>query len=105
MSTQIIIGLLINTLSFAYMGFTNEKTGIRVILPRIILNKVVDFIITVVLYPLSFLIILFSPGNLFVKIGICLFMHFFVNHIVWGVITGMIAGLIIRRKHKKLYDT
>lgn len=97
-----IIGLLINTLSFAYMGFTNEKTGMRGILPRFMLNKVMDFIITLILYPLSFLIILLSPGNLFVKIGICLLMQFFINHIFWGTITGVVAGLIIRRKYKKI---
>ena len=101
MNTQIVIGLVVNTLSFAYMGFTTESAGVLSIVPKILLNKYFDIANTII-YTLSFIIILTSPGNLLIKIGICLLMQFIVNHMFWGIVTGTIASKIVKRKINNL---
>lgn len=90
------MGLIINTLLFGYMGFTNEKMGVLSIIPKFLLNKYLSMVLTIS-YFLSFLIILLSPGNLLIHIIICLLMQFLINHLVWGIITGVIAGKLINR--------
>lgn len=98
MSLQLIIGILINTVTFGLMGFQNQKLGIPV--SKFLNNNFVYIIFTVVYYG-SFFIILLSPENLVLKIIICILMQFLINPTLWGAITGLIAGLIERRNKLK----
>jgi hypothetical protein len=94
-SIQLFIGILINTIAFGVMGFRNNKLGITV--PNWLDNESLQIFITIFYYA-SFLVILFSPGNLVIKIIICVLMQFLVNHAVWGIITGIIAGIFFKDK-------
>jgi len=95
MSNQLIIGIIINTLSFGVMGFRNQKLGIKT--PEILLSEVFNIPITVIYY-LSFVVILLSPESWLLKIIIAISMQFIINHILWGIITGVIAGMIARKE-------
>lgn len=94
-SMQLFIGLATNTITFGIMGFRNNKLGITV--PSWLNNEILQIFITIFYYA-SFLVILFAPGNLIIKIIICVLMQFLVNHIVWGAITGVIAGIFFKDK-------
>ena len=93
--TQLILGIIVNTLLFGYGAFFNEKTGI--ILPKTKFYIVLDVVLTIC-YFLSFLIILLAPGNLIVNIIICLSMQFLINHIVWGSLAGLVIGNIKKKE-------
>jgi hypothetical protein len=99
MSAQIIIGLAVNTLCFGWMGFTNKETGILKIAPNNKYLVILDAILTT-FYFLSFLVIIFSPGNMLINIGISLLMQIFINHLIWGTITGIISNLILKKSGK-----
>ncbi len=94
-NTQIILGIIVNTIFFGIMGVCNNKLGIPV--PQFLKNKTLQLLGTIV-YFVTFLVVLLAPGNILIKILICLLMQFLVNHIIWGAITGIIAGVIERRK-------
>ncbi len=79
------------------MAILNEKTGI--ILSRTKFYKILDIIATTG-YSFSFFIIILSPGNLIVNIIICLFLQFFMNHVIWGSLSGIIIGNAIKNKLK-----
>lgn len=98
MSTQLILSLVLNTVVFGLMGFSRNRLGITV--PRFLKNNFVGTFLTVIYFS-SFILILLSPGNLVLKILIALLMQFLINHIIWGSITGLIAGRKTR-KNKKL---
>jgi len=70
--------------------------GVSSLVPRILKNKYTDLVL-LILYLLSFSVILFSSKNIIVNILICLGMQFLFNHILWGFITGSIVG----NSHKK----
>lgn len=95
MSTQLIIGLLTNTAAFGVMGFRNQKLGIKT--PKFLQNAIFSWPL-IIIYDLSFIIILFSPESLWIKIAACLLMQFVINHLIWGVITGLIAGITAKKK-------
>lgn len=95
MSKQLIIGVIINTVAFGIMGFHKNKLGIKI--PEFLHNDVLQIMVTVV-YFASFAVILFSPENIILKIIICLLMQFVANHIVWGALTGIIAGIFFKNK-------
>jgi len=99
MSTQIIIGLIVNTLCFGWMAFTNRENGILKINPKNKYLVILDAILTA-FYFLSFLIIIFSPGNILINIVISLLMQVFFNHLIWGTITGIISSLILKKSGK-----
>ncbi|MFA6006144.1 MAG: hypothetical protein WC764_00205 [Candidatus Paceibacterota bacterium] len=94
MSILLIVGIIINTMAFGVMGFRNQKLGIKV--PKILLREIFNIPITVIYY-LSFVVILLSPDSWLQKIIIALSMQFLINHIIWGSITGIVAGIIVRR--------
>lgn len=94
MSTQLIIGIIINTLIFGVMGFRNQKLGIKT--PEFLKNNFFNTPTTII-YFLSFLIIIFSPDKLWLTIAVALLMQFVINHIIWGTITGVIAGRGIKK--------
>jgi hypothetical protein len=96
----LIIGILINTFLFGIMAFTDPKMGVSSLVPKILKNTRVGLIFTIS-YILSFLIILFSGGNLIINILVCLVMQFVINHIMWGLITGIIAGKITKNNLNK----
>jgi len=96
MSKQLIIGVIINTVAFGIMGFHKNKLGIKI--PNFLHNEILQMLITAV-YFISFVVILFSPGNLILKIIICLLMQFVINHIMWGSLTGIIAGIFFKDKN------
>ena len=89
------MGIAINTIAFGIMGFRNNKLGITI--PRWLDNEIFQIFITIFYYT-SFLVILLAPGNLIIKIIICILMQFLVNHIVWGTITGVIASIFFNKK-------
>ena len=97
MSVQLILSLVFNTIAFGLMGFGNNKLGIAV--PRFLQNKFISILITITYFS-SFIVILLSPENLILKIVVALLMQFLVNHIIWGSITGLIAGMKVRRDKK-----
>ena len=100
---MLLAGIIINTLLFGYMGFTNEKTGIPHKLPILIYNPILDLIVTVS-YPLSFLIILFAPGGFIRNVIIVILMQFIVNPILWGPITGIVAAESVKREMKRAIE-
>lgn len=95
MNKQLIIGVIINTVSFGIMGFHKNKLGIKI--PEFLHNQILQMLITAV-YFVSFVVILFSPEKIILKIIICLLMQFVINHIVWGALTGIIAGIFFKNK-------
>ena len=98
---QLYIGIAINTLIFGYMAITNKEKSLFVRLPLIFtLGGDTVVILSTFLYWASFLVILFSPGGIIRNIAICLAMQFVINHVVWAVILGVIAGLIARKDKK-----
>ena len=76
MSTQLIAGIIINTLAFGVMGFRNQKLEINT--PKFLLSEVFNWPTTIIYY-VSFLIILFSPEKLLLKITIALLMQFLIK--------------------------
>lgn len=96
-STQLIVGIIINMVAFGIMGFHKDKLGIKI--PRFLHNEILQIFITII-YFLSFAVILFSPGNLILKIVICLLMQFLINHIIWGAFAGIIAGVFFKNTNK-----
>ena len=98
MSVQLIFGLLLNTIAFGVMGLNRQQLGIK--LPQYFHNGVLQLMVTMVYYA-SFLIILFSTESLFLKIVISLLMQFVINHIVWGLIMGSVAGLFFKKPAKE----
>ncbi len=98
---MLLIGVMINTMLFGYMAFTNEKMGISHKVPQFLLNPILNTILTF-LYPLSFVFILFVPGGLIKNIIVCLLLQFIINHIVWGSIVGIISGIGSRKVVKDL---
>ncbi len=89
MSNQLILGIILNTIIFGIMSFRNNKLGI----------KTSDFLQSpwfgfplIVVDIISFIIILSSPENWWKKVVIALSMQFLFNHIIWGIITGIVAG-------------
>ncbi len=99
MSTQLILGIILNTIAFGIMGFRKQRLGINI--PPFLLSEFFNIPITLI-YFASFLIILFSPERLWLKILIALAMQFLVNHILWGTITGTIAGVKSKKERKKI---
>jgi hypothetical protein len=99
MTTQLVVGILLNTLAFGAMGFARQKLGIKT--PAFLQNDIVSILITVV-YAGSFFVILLSPGSWLLKIAICLGMQFLVNHLIWGVITGVVAGIGERKRRSAI---
>lgn len=98
MSAQLIFGLILNTIVFGLMGFSNNKLAIKI--PGFLQNRFVNILITIAYFS-SFIVILLSPENLILKIVVALLMQFLVNHIIWGSITGLIAGRKVK-KNKRL---
>ncbi len=92
----LLTGILINTFLFGYMALTNEKMGISHKMPLFLLNPILNTILTFA-YPLSFLIILLSPGGLLRNIIISIALQFLINHIIWGGVVGIIGGLDSRK--------
>jgi hypothetical protein len=77
-SIQLIIGVLFNILT-SLSPFIPKKSNI----PKEHLFKryyLVWFI--VLLHYLSFLFIIFSPGNIFINIGICILLHVLINPLI-----------------------
>lgn len=95
----LIVGIILNSLVFGVMGATNKQTGIPHLLPRFLVNPIAD-ILLLILYVVSFAIILLSPVNLFLRIIIAVVMQFLVNHLVWGLIIGTIGGLDAKKRIK-----
>jgi hypothetical protein len=91
------VGVLINTVLFSYMAFTNDKTGIPHKLPNFLLSPILSTVLTLG-YFASFLIIILSPGGLIRNIIIVLLMQFLINHILWGIIVGTIGGLLAKKR-------
>lgn len=94
MSTQLIFGLILNTTAFGLMGFSNNKLAIKI--PGFLQNRFFNILITIAYFS-SFIVILLSSEILILKIFIALLMQFLINHIIWGVITGSIAGVKTKR--------
>ncbi len=90
MSTQLIIGIIINTIIFGIMGFRNQKLGIKT--PIFLQSKLFGLPL-VIADIISFIVILSSPDVWLVKIITAFLMFFVINHVVWGVLTGLIAGV------------
>jgi len=90
MSIQILIGILVNTALFGLMGWSNNKLGLGV--PRILSHGIFNTALAP-LYFMSFGIILFSPESLFMKIVVAILLQFLINHLLWGVIIGVIARM------------
>lgn len=99
----LLLGIAINTLLFGYMAFTNDKMGISHKIPTFLLNPILNTILTF-MYPLSFILILISPGGLLRNVVISLLLQFLVNHLVWGSIVGVIGGIESRKAIKDLND-
>ena len=97
MSTQLLIGIIINTLSFGVIGWRNPKTGLSV--PKFLHSDLFNIALTFT-YFLSFAIILFSPEKLLVKIIAALLMQFLINHVIWGGIFGVITGKNAKKNTK-----
>jgi len=95
MSSLLIFGILINTIIFGIIGFRNQKLGIKI--PEFLKNDFLNTPTTIIYY-LSFLIILLSPEKLWLKIIIILLMQFVINHVLWGIITGIIAGRTTKKE-------
>lgn len=91
MSNQLILGILLNTVCFGIMGFRNNRLGIKI--PNWLKSEIFGLPLLIVDL-ISFIIILLSPEIWWLKIIIALSMQFLVNHIIWGMITGITAGLI-----------
>jgi len=88
---MLIAGIIINTLLFGYMGFSNEKSGVSHLMPLFLRNSVLELILTISYFG-SFLIILLAPGGLIRNIIVAVLMQIIINHVIWGIITGIIAG-------------
>lgn len=93
--------LLLNTLAFGYGAFTNEKMGVSHLLPRVMVGS---FLITLalIMYFVSFALILLSPGGLIRNLLAMAAMQFLINHLIWGTITGVVGGLGSSRKLNEL---
>lgn len=97
----LIVGIIFNTLVFGIMGATNKQTGIPHLLPKFLVNPITDMFL-LILYIVSFVIILLSPVNLLLRIIVAVVMQFFVNHLLWGLIIGTIGGLDAKKRIKNL---
>lgn len=95
----LIVGIILNTLVFGLMGATNKQSGIPHLLPRFLVNPIADTLL-LILYVVSFIVILLSPVNLFLKIIVAVVMQFLVNHFLWGLILGTIGGIDARKRIK-----
>lgn len=93
----LIVGIILNTLVFGLMGATNKQTGIPHLLPKFLVNPITDMLL-LVLYIVSFVIILLSPVNLFLRIIVAVAMQFLVNHFLWGLIIGTIGGINAKKR-------
>jgi hypothetical protein len=80
---QLIIGIIFNMLTSLAPRIPSRST----IAPEHLFKKYYIVGLIVSLYYLSFLIILFSPGNKFINLGICLLLHLVINPLI-GVIRG-----------------
>lgn len=89
MSEQLIIGILANTIIFGIMAFRNQKLGIRT--PDFLQSKIFGMPLIIADFA-SFAVILLSPDEWWIKILTALLMQFLINHIFWGIITGVIAS-------------
>lgn len=83
LNTQLMIGIIINILT----GFAPSIPDKNSINPKDLFKKyyLVSFFVT--LYYISFLIIIFSPGNKFINTGICLLLHVLINPLIRRVMT------------------
>ncbi len=91
---QLIIGIVINTLAFGIMGFRKNTLGIPV--PKWLDSEVLQIPVTIAYFG-SFLIVLLAPGvSWILKIILSLLMQFVINHVLWGLITGGIAGIFFK---------
>jgi len=78
LNIQLIIGVIVNILTSLSPRIPDKNS-----VPREHLFKkyyLVGYIVG--LYYLSFLIIIFSPGNKLINIGICLVLHFLINPLI-----------------------
>lgn len=98
MSTQLIIGIIINTIIFGIMGWRNPRTGLTT--PKFLHGNLFNISLTII-YFLSFVVILFSQEKLWIKIVIALLMQFVINHIIWGTIVGIITGRAAKKAAKE----
>lgn len=95
MSEQLIIGILANTIIFGVMAFRNQKLGIRT--PDFLQSKIFGMPLVIADFA-SFAVILLSPDEWWIKILTALLMQFLINHIFWGIITGVIASRVSTAK-------
>lgn len=93
------MGIILNTVIFGIMGATNKQSGIPHLLPRFFVNPIADTLL-LILYVVSFITILLSPVNLFLRIIVAVAMQFLVNHFLWGLIIGTIGGIDTRKRLK-----
>jgi hypothetical protein len=74
----LIVGVTINILTSLAPRIPKKSS----ILPELLFKKYYLAGSIVGLYYLSFLIIIFSHGNIFAKVGICIALHFLINPIL-----------------------
>lgn len=75
LNTQLIIGIIINLLTNLSPSIPDKNS----IIPKYRFKKYYLIGFLVGMYYVSFLIIIFSSGNTFINIGICLLLHFLIN--------------------------
>lgn len=96
---QYSIGILLSLLSFGYLTFTNEKTGLFKNV-RFFRNNLMESIAPIP-YIISNIIILFSPTGLVKNLITIAVLHFLVNQWGWNLVHGLIDGIVSNIKLRK----
>lgn len=92
--------VILNTLLFGYMAFTDEKMGVSHRVPNFLKSTLLITTIPI-LYIVSFFLILISPGGLLRNIITMIGMQLLMNHLIWGTLTGIIGGLESKNRMKQ----
>lgn len=96
--TMLLTAIIVNTLLFGLMGFNSLSRKYPLDIP-LIFSRGSFYTILPFLYWASFLFILFSDGEIIRNFVICIALQFFVNHLVWGIITGAYLGKVTNDNH------
>jgi len=82
--TLYLLAVLANTFLFGFMGLTNEKTGAFATGHSHGLKRLIT--LAPILYLISFVVLLLSPGGLLRNIITVILLQVVVNHLIWGSI-------------------
>ena len=96
-----IIVITINILLFGLISFNSVAKKYPLDVPLIFMFGDVASILITLGYFSSFIFILIFGESFMISLLICLALQFFINHIIWGTITGLYIGRIEKKRHQR----